>query len=405
MRGGRRFALATWAAVLALCSTPVLAQSTDPQSNSPAPADAVGPRDLQNFSLSGTVTKQADQPAVRSPAQGTATSPGDAATPPPEPARRPTIVASSRAKANPVIAASPRPSAASSPAISPSTSVPAASSLVQPPTAPIQQQAGLAAPTMPASGAMPLSGDHRLLMWPWLLAAFALVAGVILLFWRNRQRHAFAGTPDYDLFVAPGPAPAPEPVRRPPPPPASAGTARAPAPPQPGGGLVSSRLRPWIELGVQPLRCIVEDHQVMVEFELELLNSGNAPARAVLAEASVFNAGPAQDDEIGAFFARPVGAGERLDTLPPLQRMNLKTKVVVPRASVQVFEVGGRKVFVPLIAFNALYQWSGGDGQTSASYLLGRDTKGDKLAPFRLDLGPRVFRNLAARPLPLGLRR
>lgn len=252
---------------------------------------------------------------------------------------------------------------------------------------------------------MPLSDDHRLLMWPWLLAGLALVAGVILLFWRNRQRHAFAGTPDYDLFVAPEPAPAPEPVQRPPPPPASVGTAKAPAPIKPGGGLVSSRLRPWIELGLQPLRCIVEDHQVLVEFELELLNSGNAPARAVLAEASVFNAGPAQDEEIGAFFARPVGAGERLETLPPLQRMNLKTKVVVPRASVQVFEVGGRKVFVPLIAFNALYQWSGGDGQTSASYLLGRDTKGDKLAPFRLDLGPRVFRNLAARPLPLGLRR
>lgn len=142
-----------------------------------------------------------------------------------------------------------------------------------------------------------------------------------------------------------------------------------------------------------------------VEFELELLNSGNAPARAVLAEASVFNAGPAQDEEIGAFFARPVGEGERLETLPPLQRMNLKTKVIVPRASVQVFEVGGRQVFVPLIAFNALYRWSGGDGQTSASYLLGRDTKGDKMAPFRLDLGPRVFRNLAARQLPLGLRR
>jgi hypothetical protein len=168
--------------------------------------------------------------------------------------------------------------------------------------------------------------------------------------------------------------------------------------------LVSSRLRPWIELGLQPLRCIVEDHQVTVEFELELFNSGNAPARGVLAEASVFNAGPAQDEEIGAFIARPVGEGERLETLPPLQRMNLKTQVVVPRASVQVFEVGGRQVFVPLIAFNALYQWSGGDGQTSASYLLGRDTKGDKLAPFRLDLGPRVFRGLAARPLPLGLR-
>jgi hypothetical protein len=234
----------------------------------------------------------------------------------------------------------------------------------------------------------------------------ALVAGMIALLLRNRHRHAFAGAPDYAEFAAPDPELAPaRPARAPE---VAQRKSSAPVPvsssPRPTGGIVASRLRPWIEIGFQPLRCIVEDHQVTVDFELELFNSGDAPARAVLAEASIFNAGPAQDQEIDAFMARPVGAGERLDSLAPLQRMNLKTQVVAPRSSVQIFEIGGRHVFVPLIAFNALYRWSGGDGQTSASYLLGRDTKGDKLAPFRLDLGPRVFRGLAARPLPLGAR-
>jgi len=60
---------------------------------------------------------------------------------------------------------------------------------------------------------------------------------------------------------------------------------------------------------------------------------------------------------------------------------------------------------VPLIAFNALYSWSGGEGQTSASYLLGRDTKSEKLAPFRLDLGPRIVRSVGARPLPIAVRK
>jgi hypothetical protein len=59
---------------------------------------------------------------------------------------------------------------------------------------------------------------------------------------------------------------------------------------------------------------------------------------------------------------------------------------------------------VPLIAMNALYRWSGGEGQTSVSYLLGRDIKGEKMAPFRLDLGPRLFRGVGARALPSGLR-
>jgi hypothetical protein len=35
---------------------------------------------------------------------------------------------------------------------------------------------------------------------------------------------------------------------------------------------------------------------------------------------------------------------------------------------------------------------------------MGRDTKGEKMAPFRLDLGPRIFRGLKATPLPMSVR-
>jgi hypothetical protein len=90
--------------------------------------------------------------------------------------------------------------------------------------------------------------------------------------------------------------------------------------------------------------------------------------------------------------------------IPPLKRVLLKNQVFVPREQMQAYELAGRALFVPLIAFNVYYQWSGGDAQTSVSYLLGRDTKGEKLAPFRADLGPRIFRGLAARLLPAGVR-
>src|SRR5207253_241937 len=162
--------------------------------------------------------------------------------------------------------------------------------------------------------------------------------------------------------------------------------APAPLPPPTASpmGVVSTRLRPWVEVAMQPLRCIVEEAQVIFEFELDLFNSGNAPARAVLVEASVFNASPNQDEDIGAFFARPVGDGEGIDAIPPLQRVTLRTEVVAPRANVQALDIAGRQVFVPLIAFNALYRRSAGQGQTSVAYLLGRDTKSEKLAPFRL---------------------
>jgi hypothetical protein len=256
--------------------------------------------------------------------------------------------------------------------------------------------------------------EHRLSILPWLLAAFALGAAAAFLLLRSRWREVIAGGPQLDLFAAPEPEPQPAPAPRAQPtpmptpaPPPAAEPAPVPPPtrPEPAiSGLVSTRLRPWLEIGFHPLNCIVDDRQVTFEFEVELLNSGNAPARAVLVEASLFNASNNQDQELEAFFANPLAEGERIPVLQPLKRIRLKSKVVTDREHVQVYEIGRRKVFVPIIAFNALYRWRGSEGQTSASFLLGIDTKAEKMAPFRLDLGPREFA-VTARQLPSGQRK
>ena len=91
-------------------------------------------------------------------------------------------------------------------------------------------------------------------------------------------------------------------------------------------------------------------------------------------------------------------------SLGPLKKMVIATQVVTPRAQVREYEAGGRKVFVPLIGFNALYRWANGEGQTSASFILGRATSGEKLAPFRLDMVDKEFHTLGQRPLPTALR-
>ena len=155
---------------------------------------------------------------------------------------------------------------------------------------------------------------------------------------------------------------------------------------------------------MQPLRCVVDDAEVTIEFEIELFNAGTAPARAVLAEARLFNAGATQEQELAAFFANPIAAGEGLDAIEPLKRVSFASRVVAPRGAIQEYELAGRKTFVPLIAFNAVYEWSGSKGQTSAAYLVGRDTGSDKLGPLRLDLGAREFRGLAGRALPNSVR-
>jgi hypothetical protein len=273
---------------------------------------------------------------------------------------------------------------------------PSAESAPLPASQPSVDTAIDAQPTAPAGTLAP---EHTFSILPWLIAALALAGGTIFLLWRRRPREALAGGPDFDLFVAPESAPAPEPARAPPPPPAPVPPRRAaPA----ASGIVASRLRPSLELGVHPLRCLVDDSQVTIEFEVELFNAGTAPARAVLAEASMLNAGATQDQELAVFFANPVGAGDRLDAIPPMRRVSLTSKVVAPRDAIQEYELAGRKAFVPVLAFNALYEWSGGKAQTSAAYLVGRETKGDKLGPLRLE--SRAFGSLAARELPTALR-
>src|SRR5438309_7515762 len=65
VRGGLRLAMVVWTAGLVLGPAPVAAQSAPAAAtNTPAP-DTVGPKELQNFSLSGTVTRPADQPPQR----------------------------------------------------------------------------------------------------------------------------------------------------------------------------------------------------------------------------------------------------------------------------------------------------------------------------------------------------
>ena len=396
--------MALFAGALAFAPVTALAQEAPPTSNTPA-ADAIGPKALQNFSLNGTVTRAADQPVPVQPAP-----PKRQAAPQPKPSS-PAAVTGTQPVSAP---AAPRVRTAQADAPPPAT-IAAPERLRQSPAssppsvAPPQVQGASAASVAPPSSFAPapepagtLAANHGFSMLPWLLAALAGVIGGAFLLWRNRNREAFAGAagPRMDAFVAPEPARAPAPRPAPPPRPAPAPEVVDPS----SLGIVSTRLRPWIEIGFRPVRCILEDQRVVIDFELELFNSGSAPARGVLVEATLFNAGPTQDQQIGNFFANPVGAGERIVAIPPLQRVTVRTQVIAPREQVQAYELGGHQVFIPLIAFNALYSWGNGQGQTSTSYLLGRDTKSEKLGPFRLDLGPRIFRGIAARPLPSSVR-
>ena len=380
---------------------PALAQDAEQQPSSPpARNDLVGPPQLSNFSLNGTVTRAAPSPA------------------PPRAQRAPQAPAERQASATTAQSTRSQPAANA-------TAAQARGARPARETAPVSQQSqpGVSAPaiaepassppvadapaSLPPAAADPTSGapSHGFPILPWLIAALvAAAAGTWFFFFRNRPRESYAGISAFDL--QPTPRPAPEP---------SAARARQAAepkafepgaiPPAPLTGVVSTRLRPWLEIEFRPDRAVVDDNRAAVAFEIFVSNSGNVPARDVLVEASLFNAGAMQDQQIQLFFDNPVAKGDRIPVIPPRQRINVNTAVFLARDQVQPITIEGRPLFVPMIAFNTLYRWSGGEGQTSASYLVGKETQGDKLAPFRLDLGPRIFRGLGAREHQLRVRK
>jgi hypothetical protein len=400
MKAGLRAGTILVAAALAVAPAAVAAQSastppasTPPTANSAAPK-TIGPSELQNFNLRGTVTRPADQVPVTAPATPRAAPPSR--SPQTRSAGRAAPAQSSAARPN----AAPRAATASSPTSAPQTIAAPPVQSTPTPVASAPTPAPVAfAPTVDASPTERFDLS-RLSLWPWIAAALALAAGAGFLLRRRWSREVAAAGPQFDLLVA-GPsvpepqprAPAPAPSAAPPPERASVAS-----------GTVASRLRPALEIGFHPLRCQVDDDQVAIEFELELFNAGAAPARAVLAEASLLNAGATQEHDLAVFFANPHGVGERLDLIPPMKRVSFRSQVVAPRAAVQEYELAGRKSFVPVIAFNALYEWSGGKAQSSAAYLVGRDTQQDKLGPLRLDRGAREYHGLGARPLPSAVR-
>lgn len=381
--------------VFALAAGPVFAQDSANTTNSAtgAPASQVvsGPQ-LRDFNLNGTVTRPAETETPTTP-------PARPVTAPPRqqetarPAAPSATAAASRAPAQTEAAQRSRPAPASTPSQS-------ASVQTQPVQAPV---AASPAPIAPAAAAplVPLPGEPAsdFALWPWLLAALVAAGGALYLYRSRlqRDRYALAGGGDSAAELRAEPDAAAEPLRR--------ALLPSPPPPKPASiGVVSTSLHPNLDIDLLPERAVVDENGATIEFQVAVRNRGTAPARDVRVEACMVNAGPSQDQELGAFFAHPSVKGEPVPHIMPMTEIVMKSAVRLSPDQMRQFDVGGRKLFVPLVGVNTIYRGPSGQKQTSASYLVGRDGNGEKMAPFRLDLGPRIFRGLGARRHTLALR-
>ena len=400
----RRMKLAKTIALAAVLAAPLAAQSTTPAppvptptptpTPTPAPGNSVGPAQLRDFNLNGVVTQPAPPatptptpspapaPASREPVPGT-TAPDDTEPPPSTPAPRPPSVAAP--DSNPA-------TGAVTVDLPPSTAAPLAPDVSLEPAA--------TAATADEPGAA---------WWPWLAALLAAALGGGWL-WRRRQasgeRYAADDATPGAVVAAPVlPRAAPTPTR----PAAAPVPAPSPVPPPAPlpDGIFASRLKPELGFELVPVRVDTDaGGGAALTFDLVVINHGSAPARDVLVDVKLVNAGPQVDAEVGRFFQQPAGDGQRVPLIPPMGRVSLRTRAAAAGASLTPLVVAGRKLFVPVVAVNALYRWSGVDQKESSSFLVGRgEAEGGKMAPFRLDLGARGWSDLGVRLHSQGLQR
>ncbi len=412
------------AAALLLCASPLAAQDNSttaepPATSAPAPTGNIGPRELSNFSLEGTVTRRSAEPA---PAPAT-----PATTAVRDPQTRDTAGAGSvrQAAARPT-GVEPRPTRTSQAA--------APDPIAQRPTLREPSVSATAAATVPALSSQsplplpstPIEAPSGFSPLPWIAALLLLGAGAVVYFGRQRRRQGYAAH-GVSEFLAPEkpqpsrpplarvPTPAPRKTPPPGPPPETAPapvprsgliTSRLRAAPEPPPGLVTTSLRPWIELELEPSQAMVTDEHAAIAFDVTLFNSGSAPARDVAVEACLINANQQQDVQLSQFYSAPSEVQDKIPSVAPMSRITLKSAVRLPRAAVQEYEVEGRKLFMPMVAINSRYRWSSGEGQSAASFLVGSAANDHaKLAPLRLDKGRRGWNALAARRYEKGIRR
>jgi hypothetical protein len=228
------------------------------------------------------------------------------------------------------------------------------------------------------------------MIWPALAAGLALLAG--LFFMQRRRRAALAGDgaalERATLTQTPQPpAPAPMPVRKP--------------------ILVKEEeedeaLQPVLDLEFKPDRMVATDKQAIVHFKLAAVNAGKGPARNVRVEARMFSASAQQNQEIAAFLATPCEMEAAPLTIAPGQGFDTAGAVMLDKQDARAILIDGRPLFIPTVVVRIVYQWGKGrSSQVHSSYVVGIESQKspDKMGPFRLDMGPRIYRSVGGRKI------
>lgn len=246
-----------------------------------------------------------------------------------------------------------------------------------------------AAPAPTTSAPEPATSSARPL--PWILGGIAAVLIAAFLLFKRRNKTANV-LEEQSVEELPAAAPEPAPVMVEPVVPAV-----APSPPA-----VVTRVQAEapvsqpLTLRFMPIQVRTTFTGVQLEYRLALRNDTAAPADGIAVAAFMTNADAQQMQVLAAFFDDPFAPEQhRITHLEPGAEIvvdgTLSLDQVVP------IDVQGRALLIPLVAFKAISL--DGDDLARATFIVGQESTPPrpKMGPFRLDRGPRQYRDIGSR--------
>lgn len=139
-------------------------------------------------------------------------------------------------------------------------------------------------------------------------------------------------------------------------------------------------------------------------YRLHLTNGGDQPMTdlAVSGDMIAAHASRPVDEQLGTAGGAALPPLHRVETLAPGQSVTLTGDIRLPLAAIRPIRRGDAALFVPLARIEAHGQAIDGSTiSTRGTFLVGQepDAGSERLQPFRLDLGPRVYAHVGQRLL------
>lgn len=318
-----------------------------------------------------------------------------ARTPPPAASATTTPDRRLRPEARPTPTA-PAPSPAPVPAASTTPEpLPQADASAAPSLAPEPETAPSGAPVVSTPDSNEPARD-----WLWWIGGGALaLAALALAVWARRRNTAVPAemlAEEWEATLHETPAPTPQPVSVPGP---------APTPPPPPAPTPPPTAARGLVLTLEAVRLGATLVNTTLAYRLTATNAGPDALSdiAISGDMTAAHASRSMEEQLGIAGPElpPIG---RIERLGPGESAVLEGEFRLPLAAVTPIRHGQAQLFVPVARFDA---WASDSAHRAvsarAAFLVGQDnaTASDRLQPFRLDLGPRVWDAIGQRALEI----